>query len=89
MTTTDGQVYEKVEDSAIAYQYPTREEILSKFWDQVDAYQSVSRAKAQKILDMIDHIEDVKQMKEYTKLLMPLAAGAALAHMESEKREQS
>ena len=71
VTTKDGQVYEKVEDGAVAYQYPTREEILAKFWGQVDAYQSVSRAKAQKILDMIDHIEDVKQMKEYTELLMP------------------
>ena len=71
VTTTDGKVYEKLEDSGIANKYPTREEILSKFWDQVDAHQSVSRAKAQKILDMIDHIEDVKEMKEYTTLLMP------------------
>ncbi len=71
VTTKDGHVYEKVEDGAVAYQYPTREEILAKFWGQVDAYQSVSRAKAQKILDMIDHLEDVKQMKEYTELLMP------------------
>ena len=54
VTTKDGQVYEKVEDGAVAYKYPTREEILAKFWGQVDAYQSVSRAKAQKILDMID-----------------------------------
>ena len=71
VTTKDGQVYEKLDNGAEVYRYPTREEILSKFWGQVDAYQSVSRAKAQKILDMIDHIEDVKEMKEYTALLMP------------------
>ena len=71
MTTKDGQVYEKVDDGAAAFKYPTREEILAKFWGQVDAHQSVSRAKAQKILDMIDRIEDVKQMKEFTELLMP------------------
>ena len=71
VTTNDGKVYEKLEEGGVADKYPTREEILSKFWDQVDAYQSVSRAKAQKILDMIDRIEDVKEMKEYTELLMP------------------
>ena len=71
VTTKEGKVYEKIGDAAAAFRHPTREESLAKFWSQVDAYQSVSRAKAQKILDMIDHIEDVKQMKEYTELLMP------------------
>ena len=71
VTTRDGHVYEKVDDGAAAFKYPTREESLAKFWGQVDAHQSISRAKAQKILDMIDRLEDLKQMKEYTELLMP------------------
>lgn len=72
VTTKDGKVYENVQNALVlTVKYPTKEEILSKFWDQVDAFNNVTKAKAQKILDTIDRLEDVENMKELTELLMP------------------
>jgi 2-methylcitrate dehydratase PrpD len=78
VTTRDGRVYEKVQSAETSmHEYPTREEILAKFWDQVDAFHSISKAKAQKIVDMVERLEDVKEMREFTELLMPQTASSA------------
>ena len=72
VTTYSGKIYESTQSGEVSmHKYPTREDMLSKFWDQVEAYHGVSKAKAQKIIDTIDHLENIKNMKELTELLMP------------------
>jgi 2-methylcitrate dehydratase PrpD len=72
VTTYNDSVFERTQSVAASmHKYPSREEILSKFWDQVEAYKGVSKVKAQKLIETIDHLEETENMKELTELLMP------------------
>lgn len=71
VVATDGRVLEEYEPNRTMHNYPTKEELESKFWDQVNAFNNVSESTGKKLLDMIEKIEDVENMKEFTELLMP------------------
>ena len=49
----------------------SKEEIVEKFWKQVDFSQSISRGKAEKLLDLIVRLEELDNVKKITELLVP------------------
>jgi 2-methylcitrate dehydratase PrpD len=53
------------------HSYPTREQLLSKYWEQICTYNLISKEKAQKIIDLIAHLEDLTDVRELTSLMMP------------------
>ncbi len=73
VTEKDGTKHVGVSDATqfSMHTWPTREQLLDKFWDQIDAYGIISHAKAQKAIDLCDKLEDVADMRELTELLMP------------------
>ena len=48
---------------------PTREQLLSKYWDQICTYNLITKAKAQKIIDLIDCLEELADVRELTDFL--------------------
>ena len=51
--------------------YPTREQLLAKYWDQIDSYSLISHAAAHKVIELVDRLEDLEDMRELTELLVP------------------
>jgi len=51
--------------------YPTREQLLAKYWDQIDAYGLLTYAAANKLIELVDKLEDISDMREITELLVP------------------
>jgi 2-methylcitrate dehydratase PrpD len=47
-----------------------KEEIVAKFWHQVDFSQTVSRKNAKKIIDLINHLEEVENVNQLIELLI-------------------
>jgi 2-methylcitrate dehydratase PrpD len=47
----------------------TKDEIIAKFWRQVDFSQTVSKDKAEKILDIVEKLEKLDNVKYITELL--------------------
>jgi 2-methylcitrate dehydratase PrpD len=47
-----------------------KEEIVTKFWHQVDFSQTVSRKNAKKLIDLIDHLEEVENVNQLIELLI-------------------
>lgn len=53
------------------HNYPSREQLLLKYWDQINSYGLLTHAKAQKVIDLVDRLEDINDMREITRLLAP------------------
>jgi 2-methylcitrate dehydratase PrpD len=53
------------------HNYPTREQLLGKYWDQINAYGLLTHAKAQKVIELIDNLEELNDLRELTTLLVP------------------
>ena len=71
VTTTRGDVFENTQDAGEAmHAYPTREFLIGKFMDQFNAFGKIPAAKADKIIELALNIEKVKDMREYTELLV-------------------
>jgi 2-methylcitrate dehydratase PrpD len=49
----------------------SKEEILNKFWQQVDFSQTVSRDRAARLLALIDRIDTLDNVRKMTELLVP------------------
>jgi 2-methylcitrate dehydratase PrpD len=47
----------------------SKEEIIAKFWKQVDFSQTVSREKAGRILDLVEKLEEMSNVQKITELL--------------------
>ena len=73
ITEKDGSkhVVEKTSKDFSMHDYPTREQLVAKYWDQIDAYGLLTHAAAQKAIDLVDHLEDLEDMRELTELLTP------------------
>lgn len=73
ITTRNGEKFisTKCNHDFNLHNYPTREQLLAKYWDQINAYDLISRSHAQKLIDLVDHLEDVQDMREITELLVP------------------
>ncbi len=73
ITTKDGRKYvaEKNSGDFSMHDYPTREQLLNKYWDQVNAYGLITQENARKIIDLIDRLEEVEDMRQITDLLLP------------------
>jgi 2-methylcitrate dehydratase PrpD len=71
VTMNNGDMYEATQDAADAmHSYPTREFLVGKFMDQVNVFGKIPKAKARKIIDLALNVENVRDMREYTELLM-------------------
>lgn len=71
VTMNNGDVYEHTQDSGDAmHSYPTQEFIIGKFINQFDAFGKIPKANARKIIDLALNIVKVKDMREYTELLV-------------------
>jgi 2-methylcitrate dehydratase PrpD len=71
VTTTSGDVYESTQELGGAmHAYPTREFLVGKFMDQFNAFGKLPKARAGKIIDLALKIEMIKDMREYTELLV-------------------
>ncbi|MBO7730482.1 MAG: MmgE/PrpD family protein [Lachnospiraceae bacterium] len=72
ITTKDGKQYTANKSSSDfnMHTYPTREQLLNKYWDQIDAYGLLSHAAGEKCIELIDHLEDLSDIRELTDLLV-------------------
>lgn len=50
--------------------YPTREFLLKKFWDQFNAFGKLPKSTGEKIIELAGKIETLSDMREYTELLI-------------------
>ncbi len=67
---TDGTVLEDREDyGGSMHEYPTREFLLSKFWDQFHAFGKLPDSVGEKLIELADRVETLSDMREYTELL--------------------
>ena len=67
----DGNVFEDVEDYASSmHDYPTKEFLEAKFWDQFDAFGKLPKSTGEKIIELAGKIETLEDMREYTELLV-------------------
>ena len=73
ITKKDGTKLEVFKDSNDfdMHNYPTREQFLAKYWDQVDAYGLIKHSAAEKLIELVNHLEDIEDMREITDLLVP------------------
>ena len=66
----DGAVYEDIQDyGGSMHDYPSREFLLQKFWDQFNAFGKLPRSVGEKIVELAGKIETLSDMREYTQLL--------------------
>jgi hypothetical protein len=71
VTMNSGDVYEHTQDAGEAmHAYPSREFLVSKFMDQFNAFARLPKANAEKIVDLALNIEKIRDMREYTELLV-------------------
>jgi len=66
----DGRVFEETrDDNESMFEYPTREFLKTKFWDQFETFGALPKAVGEKIIELSDRIETLPDMREYTELL--------------------
>lgn len=72
VTTKDGQRYVTHKNSRdfSMHNYPTREQLLAKYWDQINAYDLISHSKAQELIRLVDRLEELDDIREITDLLV-------------------
>lgn len=72
LTTKDGSrfVAEKSSADFNMHQYPTRDQLLAKYWDQVNASGLLKRENAEKLVDLVDRLEDLEDIRCITDLLL-------------------
>ena len=49
----------------------SKDEIIAKFWRQVDFAHTISRERAGKILDLVEKLEELDNVRKITELLSP------------------
>lgn len=66
----DGRVF-KAEESFVGamFEYPTKEFLEKKFWDQFNAFGKLPRAVGEKLIELAGRIDTLEDMREYTELL--------------------
>jgi len=71
VTMKNGDVYEHTQDAGEAmHAYPTREFLVEKFISQFNTFGKLPKKNADKIIDLALGIEKIKDMREYTELLV-------------------
>jgi 2-methylcitrate dehydratase PrpD len=71
VTMKNGGIYEHTQDyEEVMRAYPTREILVGKFMDQFNAFGKLPGKNAEKIIDLALNIEKIKDMREYTELLV-------------------
>jgi 2-methylcitrate dehydratase PrpD len=71
VTMKNGDVYEHTQDAAEAmHAYPAQEFLVDKFMDQFNAFGKFPKANADKIIDLALNIEKIRDIREYTELLV-------------------
>lgn len=66
----DGKSYEDMEDyGGSMHDYPSKEFLIQKFWDQFNAYGKLPKSVGEKIVELAGKIETLSDMREYTELL--------------------
>lgn len=71
VTTRDGakHIATKTSDDFSMHDYPTREQLLDKYWSQINAYGLLAHSAAEKCIELVDRLEDLQDMRELTDLL--------------------
>lgn len=66
----DGRVF-KAEERFVGamFEYPTKEFLEKKFWDQFNAFGKLPRAVGEKLIELAGRIDTLEDMREYTELL--------------------
>jgi hypothetical protein len=49
--------------------YPTKQELLDKFWNQFEAFGRLPRKNGEKIIALASRIDEVEDMREFTEAL--------------------
>jgi hypothetical protein len=65
----DGRTLEAEEDFMILKRYPTKQELLDKFWNQFEAFGRLPRKNGEKIIALASRIDEVEDMREFTEAL--------------------
>ncbi|NLN06679.1 MAG: MmgE/PrpD family protein [Firmicutes bacterium] len=66
----DGRVFEEIRDyNQAMFEYPSKEFIERKFWDQFNAFGKLPKSVGEKIIELAGRIETLTDMREYTELL--------------------
>ena len=73
ITEKDGSkhISEKSARDFSMHDYPSREQLLDKYWDQINGYGLLTHSAANKIIDLVGKLEDISDMREITELLVP------------------
>lgn len=67
----DGTVLEQELDyTAAMYEYPTKEFLLEKFWDQFDTFGKLPKSVGEKIIELAGKVDQLSDMREFTELLV-------------------
>lgn len=70
VTMKDGTVFEQIEDyGALMHEYPTKEFLETKFWDQFNAYGKLPKSTGEQIIRLANQVEKLSDMREFTSLL--------------------
>ncbi|HEX2964634.1 MAG TPA: MmgE/PrpD family protein [Syntrophorhabdaceae bacterium] len=71
VTTEAGDVFEHTQEAGEAmHTYPDSEFLIRKFTDQFEAFGKLPKNRCEKIVNLAFNIENVKDMREYTELLV-------------------
>ena len=65
----DGRILEAEEDFMILEKYPSNEDLLAKFWDQFTSFGKLPRRNGEKIIELAERVDEIKDMREFTELL--------------------
>lgn len=73
LTLRDGaKIIRKIDSTMFnKFEMPSREQLLNKYWDQINAYGLITHAKAQKAIELVDRLEELSDLRELTELLIP------------------
>ena len=66
----DGRTIEAEEDFMVMEKYPSKQELLDKFWDQFNTFGKLPRGTGEKLVELVNKIDEVEDMREYTQLIV-------------------
>jgi hypothetical protein len=65
----DGKTLDAEEDFMAMQNYPSKQVLEDKFWDQFNTFGRLPRRNGEKLIQLASRIEELKDMREYTELL--------------------
>jgi hypothetical protein len=69
VTMRDGHMLEAEEDFMAMVEYPSKQMLVDKFWDQFNTFGRLPKRNGEKLIELASRIEELEDMREYTQLL--------------------